>query len=154
MANHDAVPQTLLEKLKNGDVVPFVGAGVSMAIQSKATGKSLFPSWGQLLRVGIEKLESDGKLDIAKLVQASLEGGDYLLAADWLEKGLQGQLTGIVKQQIGKGRDEIQEDSLELAKRIWELAVLLSSLRTTTVLWNGLLQGQIADPLLIIKRMN
>jgi hypothetical protein len=45
------IPQTLAEQLRRGRVVPFVGAGVSMAVRG-ADGKGLFPSWGELLRRG------------------------------------------------------------------------------------------------------
>ena len=42
-------PKTLIDSLQNGQVIPFVGAGVSRAIQNKDTGKPLFPNWKELL---------------------------------------------------------------------------------------------------------
>jgi len=41
-------PKTLIDSLQNGQVIPFVGAGVSRAIQNKDTGKPLFPNWKEL----------------------------------------------------------------------------------------------------------
>ncbi|MFT5163799.1 MAG: hypothetical protein ACI9FJ_002396, partial [Alteromonadaceae bacterium] len=38
------IPESLKQALQNRTLVPFVGAGVSMSVLSKDTGKSLLPS--------------------------------------------------------------------------------------------------------------
>ncbi|BCM88963.1 hypothetical protein IAD21_00805 [Abditibacteriota bacterium] len=123
------LPQTLLGKLKTRQVVPFVGAGVSMAVKDKANGNALFPSWGQLLGAAEQKLRDDGKTEPADFVRALLEDRDYLGAAKWAEDGLKGQLPALIREQVGRARRNVQEDSLDLARLIWELG---SSLIITT----------------------
>ncbi|BCM89998.1 photosystem I assembly protein Ycf3 [Abditibacteriota bacterium] len=114
------LPQTLRDKLKARQVVPFVGAGVSMAVTDKDTGARLFPSWGDLLKAAEEKLRSDNKTE-ADLVAALLNDGDYLGAAGWAEEGLKGQLPSLIKQQVDKTDEQVEEGSLELARLTWQL---------------------------------
>ncbi|MFI3118681.1 MAG: hypothetical protein QX203_01715 [Methylococcaceae bacterium] len=43
------IPPKLIDSLAKGQVIPFVGAGVSMSVINKADNKPLFPSWSALL---------------------------------------------------------------------------------------------------------
>lgn len=53
------IPRTLAECLRTGKIVPFVGAGVSMAVRHKETHTPLFPSCKQLLERAAQRLEED-----------------------------------------------------------------------------------------------
>jgi hypothetical protein len=66
------IPQTLKAKLASRKVIPFVGAGVSMAILRKENGERLFPSWKELLNLSAERLEREGKSNDAAFVRAAL----------------------------------------------------------------------------------
>ena len=65
------IPQSLQEKIRAGKVIPFAGAGVSMAVLNKNTDKPLFPSWKQLLLQAADKLEKEKKLPTRKLCEVS-----------------------------------------------------------------------------------
>ena len=54
------IPRALRERLRAGRVIPFAGAGVSMAVRRDGDG-ALFPSWRQLLVRGADRLEEEGK---------------------------------------------------------------------------------------------
>jgi hypothetical protein len=81
------IPRSLEDGLRDGRVIPFVGAGVSMAVERIAGGR-IFPSWKQLLLDGAARLEREGKR--ADLVRALVEDDppDYLQAAQKLRDKL------------------------------------------------------------------
>jgi hypothetical protein len=110
----------LEEGLRDGRVIPFVGAGVSMAVE-RAGGGRIFPSWKQLLLNGAARLEREGKN--ANVVRALLEDDepDYLQAAQKLRDKL-GPLWGaFLKDEIDVSRAEIAGGSLALAQAVWRL---------------------------------
>ena len=47
----DNLPKNLQDNLKTHKVIPFVGAGVSMAVRDEGTGDALFPGWKTLLKL-------------------------------------------------------------------------------------------------------
>ena len=55
------IPKSLSDKLRKGHVVPFVGAGVSMNVRNRLSGKPIFPSWRQLLIDAADRLEHETK---------------------------------------------------------------------------------------------
>ena len=63
------IPQTLEDRLREGKVIPFVGAGVSMAVINRETGKRLFPSWSELLMRAADRLDEEGDPSFANLVR-------------------------------------------------------------------------------------
>jgi hypothetical protein len=111
----------LQDYLKANQVIPFVGAGVSMAVRSKGSDKSPFPSWWTLLEAAAVRLDQEQKADEAKRLRAVLADNDYLNAAYCAEKGLGSGLTRIIKENVDVSRNDIEEDSLKLARRIWKL---------------------------------
>jgi hypothetical protein len=84
------IPQTLQKRLGNRQVLPFVGAGVSMAIRHHATKDTLFPSWKKLLLSGADWLEQENKRPDAAIVRGFLEREkpNYLEAAKIAREGL------------------------------------------------------------------
>lgn len=58
------IPQSLLQAVSQGRIVPFVGSGASMAVK-----KGLFPSWDGLLLMLADKLEEESREDQANVVR-------------------------------------------------------------------------------------
>lgn len=105
-------------------VIPFVGAGVSMAVRDRDKGGRLFPSWQELLLRAAQRLEEEKKPSISKLVQSLLEIAppDYLEAAKRAKEGMPGAVWfQFLKEQLDPPRDRVLDDSLQLAKIIWQL---------------------------------
>ena len=73
-------PHGLIEKLHKGEVIPFVGAGVSRAVRD-LSGQPLFPSWPELLARAVERLRADQNHKKANRAAGELEDNDYLAAA-------------------------------------------------------------------------
>jgi hypothetical protein len=115
-----SLPRSLEEELRDGRVIPFVGAGVSMAVERVGGGR-LFPSWKQLLLDGADRLEQERKN--ADVVRALVNDDppDYLQAAQKLRDKL-GPLWGdFLKDAIDVPRSEVADWSLGLAQAVWRL---------------------------------
>ncbi len=114
------IPRSLEDGLRDGRVLPFVGAGVSMAVERIAGGR-IFPSWKQLLLDGAARLEREGKN--AGLVRALVEDDppDYLQAAQKLRDKLGPLWGGFLKDAIDVSRAEVANGSLALARAVWRL---------------------------------
>ncbi len=114
------IPRHLEDRLHDGRVIPFVGAGVSMAVERRGGGR-LFPSWKQLLLDGAARLEHDGKK--ADVVRALVEDDepDYLQAAKKLRDKLGARWGAFLKDAIDVPRAEVDDESLELARAMWRL---------------------------------
>jgi len=80
-------PHGLIEKLHKGEVIPFVGAGVSRAV-TDLSGQPLFPSWPELLARAVERLRADQNHKKANRAAGELEDNDYLAAAKTARDGL------------------------------------------------------------------
>ena len=63
-------PQELKQGLRDHKVIPFIGAGVSMAVRRRGSLEPLFPSWKQLLLSAADRLEKELKKADADLVKA------------------------------------------------------------------------------------
>src|SRR5215813_2371904 len=111
------IPKSLEDGLRDGRVIPFVGAGVSMAVE-RTEGGRIFPSWKQLLLDGAARAELDGKN--ANVVRALVEDDrpDYLQAAEKLRDKLGSLWGGFLKGAIDVSRAEVADGSLALAQAI------------------------------------
>lgn len=114
-------PQQLEESIKRGKVVPFIGAGVSMAVKNSANGGSLFPSWKTLLQCAAESLQTSGKSANAAIVSGFVSTNRFLEAAEEAKKSLGANWYSFLKQQFDHLRDDAADDSLELARKVWNL---------------------------------
>jgi len=118
------IPQRLRERLRTGKVIPFLGAGVSMSVLNKATGEALFPSWTQLLQRSADRLDAEQRTPYANTVRGQLQHDDldYLEIARTARKGLKGgNWFDFLKEQFDRPREEVKEESLNLAQAIWKL---------------------------------
>jgi hypothetical protein len=125
----DKIPESLIDALKRGEVVPFIGAGVSLAVRKKSADgtkpeESLFPSWKGYVKILAQTLIAEGKPDEANLVEAYIKSAKpkYLEAMQhafeelpkpvWYEK---------LNEHFKKDEREAAPDSLELPQLIWQL---------------------------------
>lgn len=117
------LPRTLVEAARSGRLVPFVGAGVSMAVY-RTDGTRAFPSWAELLDASAERVEEEGHPEHSQAIRALLRlpkpdffdiakrARDVLGLATWRR---------FLVEQLAPARAEIADDSLALAKAIWAL---------------------------------
>jgi tetratricopeptide (TPR) repeat protein len=119
----DAIPKALRERLRERRVIPFVGAGVSMAVNHRQTGKTLFPSWKSLLLAAADRLEEENKRPDANIVRGFLqrENPNYLEAAKNAREGLGSIWFEFLKDQIDLPRGDVFDSSLDLARAVWQL---------------------------------
>ncbi len=119
-----AIPETLKNKLANGQVIPFVGAGVSMSVMQKTDpSKRLFPSWKELLLKAAEKLTTESKEPNSQIVKGFLgiSPPDYYSAAEHARKGLGSLWYDLLKEQIDRSENDADQASLEFPKSLWKL---------------------------------
>lgn len=114
------IPKPLIEALQENEVIPFIGAGVSMAVLHAETGKPLFPSWKELLEHAAEKLHKT-RSSHAKLVEGFLEENEFLESATKAKKGLDGQWSDFLKSQFDVNTKDVNKESLRLAQAVWKL---------------------------------
>src|SRR5688500_9405434 len=118
-----SVPGSLRDKLGEGRVVPFVGAGVSMRVLDRHTREPLFPSWRNLLLGAAERLEYETKPAEANVVRSLLDvqPPDFLDAAKRARQSLGSVWYSFLKDALEIEFERIDPGSLELARRIWRL---------------------------------
>lgn len=118
-----AIPATLIERLRSHRLVPFVGAGVSMAVKAKLTDAPLFPSWQLLLQRAADRLGTENKGKFATLVRSltDIDPPNYLQAAHYAHQGLGPLWYTFLKEQFDRRRDEAVDSTLDLARAVWAL---------------------------------
>lgn len=119
-----AFPETLVRSLAARKVVPFIGAGVSMAVLKRGTSTRLYPSWAELLHRAAERLRAEQRRQHAGMVDNLIELGrpkHFLEAARWARDGLGPAWTDFLRGQFEHPRDSVDEASLELAQLVWGL---------------------------------
>ncbi|HEY4308371.1 MAG TPA: SIR2 family protein [Pirellulales bacterium] len=115
-------PATLLSSLRDGKVIPFVGAGVSRALLD-IDGMPLFPTWSELLDRAADRLDKEGKADYASLVRSliRIDKPNFLDAAKYAKDGLEANWFSFLKDQLDYPRDAVLNQSLDLPQSIWRL---------------------------------
>lgn len=124
------IPDDLKRSLLEGRVLPFVGAGVSMAVKNVAGG-SLFPDWKGLLAGAAAWLDAQREVEHAAELRNSLDASDVDLLR--VAQEAQGALGSIwyeyLKSVLDPPHSRAHPDSLRLARAVW---MLRSSLVVTT----------------------
>ncbi|MCP3915464.1 MAG: SIR2 family protein [bacterium] len=108
-------PGELLAAVRSGEVVPFVGAGLSVSVD-----RTLFPGWKELVQALADKT-IDEKLDASKIAQAIAQGkleDAAQHALDGLGKKLFG---GVVVDKFGKGWNDAVNADLSAVSALWRL---------------------------------
>jgi tetratricopeptide (TPR) repeat protein len=124
------LPDSLKQALQARNVIPFVGAGVSLAVKDKQ-GESLFPSWRNLLLGAVERLKNENRNSKAMRVEGAISDNppDFLDAAKQASEGLGSQWYDYLGNVFDRRFDEVEVNSLELARLLWQLG---SNLIVTT----------------------
>ena len=140
-------PRGLVRALRAGHVVPFAGAGVSMAVQRldrQGQPERLFPSWKELLEKAAAQLCDENRLPEAALVRALLgvKPPRFLQAAEEARSGLKGAWSRLMRSEFGPGDDGVVQESRDLARAVWALA---NSVVITTN-YDNVLQWTCPDP--------
>lgn len=131
------IPEPLIKALIDKTVVPFIGAGVSRAVEKKEKDLTkdfnpLFPNWKEFLDYSVEKLKSKKEFDEAEDIEKilSLKQPMYLEVARRASKTLGETLWHqMLKAKLDRKKSDANEDSLKLPKLVWELG---SNLLITT----------------------
>lgn len=115
------IPASLTKAIQNRNVIPFIGAGVSMAVDDVQTGKPLFPSWPQALHNAAKILTDDGNHDAANQIRACLTTtpADYLEAAEIAHDNLNWEEFLVDMFDLDFKRAKF--NSLDLARSVWKL---------------------------------
>ena len=128
------LPQSLKEALFSKDILPLVGAGVSMSIRNKS-GDQVFPSWKSLLESAAIKIKSENDDVNSGLIELFLQGGDYQQAAKYAHKGLEkGLWHNFIEEQFDIDLTSLEEKSAELPKAIWGLSNQIITLNYDRIL--------------------
>jgi tetratricopeptide (TPR) repeat protein len=120
---------SLVEELKAKRVIPFIGAGVSRAIEKreKVSAESfnpLFSSWKEFLVFAAKKLRRERNFTAAKDIinLLRLSQPKYLEAAQIAYDSLDVPLWNkLLKESFEVDEDKAQSESLELAQLVWQL---------------------------------
>jgi len=117
------VPTDLAEQLRERRVIPFVGAGVSMAVHD-CGGQRVFPDWRTLVNRGCAALEGANKSDKAHAARALAGIDDLIRAAELIREHLpSSRWADFLRKQFDPDPDavSIDESSLELPRLVWRL---------------------------------
>ena len=128
------IPEDLHRAFESNNLIPVVGAGVSMSLTDKS-GKKIFPSWGELLGLAADELEHAGKENLAIAIRALLNLGEFQQAAKYARQGLTGTLwSQFFRKYFEEPLTRVSEDSKILPRTIWRLGNRLLTLNYDKVL--------------------
>jgi hypothetical protein len=128
--NEIKIPNPLREFLANGEVIPLIGAGVSMSINT-TKGEKAFPSWPELLSNAAEKLEKED----SQLVKLQVKRGKLQRAAEEAQELLTGRPWGnFLNSQFSVDFKELDLSCKALPKAIWQLSNRVVTLNYDKVL--------------------
>jgi Cdc6-like AAA superfamily ATPase len=124
------LPDSLKNRLANGEIIPLIGAGVSMSVKTKQ-GEKAFPSWPELLTNAADKLEAEDrqlvKLQVkrGKLQRAAQEAQELLSGRSWIE---------FLNSQFSIDFTQLDDDCKALPQAIWQLSNRVVTLNYDRVL--------------------
>ncbi|HEX2205549.1 MAG TPA: SIR2 family protein [Longimicrobium sp.] len=118
-----AIAEDLRQSLREGRVVPFVGAGVSRPVVDRATGAPMFQTWPGLLRRAAERLERGPRRAAAETLRARLAAPrpDYPEIAREARRALGLEWYAFLKEEIDPDLDRADPESFALARAVWGL---------------------------------
>lgn len=137
-------PRSLVEALRRKQLVPFVGAGVAMAVRRASDGRPLFPSWPALLTAAAARLAEEGRHKDAALVNAllALDTPRLLETAQEAKRALGPTWNRFLVEQLSPDANDVQPASLELARLVWGLGSKL----VITTNFDAVLRWACPDP--------
>lgn len=147
-AQAGGLPQTLIDALHAGRLVPFAGAGVSMAVHDmRRTGQQeprLFPSWPALLEEAAKWLDRDQHPGDAMAVRGALtkRHPSFLEAAQAARDGLGAVFYRLLREVFDPPAERVAPESLALARALWRLGSKL----VVTTNYDRVLQWACPEP--------
>ncbi|WP_232525518.1 SIR2 family protein [Pseudoalteromonas sp. 1_2015MBL_MicDiv] len=128
------IPTSLQNRIANGEVIPLIGAGVSMSVITNM-GITAFPSWEELLNAAAEKLAGELKEDESTIVKLQIKKKKFHNAAKEVIEGLQGRVWyNFLDSKFNINFDELNETSKLLPHTIWQLSNRVVTLNYDKVL--------------------
>ena len=128
------IPTSLQKRIANGEVIPLIGAGVSMSVITNM-GIRAFPSWEELLNAAAEKLADELKDDESTIVKLQVKTKKFHDAAKGAIEGLQGrEWHKFLDSKFNINFDELNETSKSLPHTIWQLSNRVITLNYDKVL--------------------
>ena len=130
----DNLPPELIKARQNNELIPLVGAGVSMSLKD-VEGNRLFPSWTELLRYAADALDNGTTEKYSTSIKAMLGLDDFQRAAEYARKGLDGTPWGkFFHKHFEEPLAKISDESMVLPKAIWEIGNRIVTLNYDKVL--------------------
>lgn len=128
--NEIQIPDFLIKYLAKGEVVPLIGAGVSMSVKNKE-GSKVFPSWPQLLENAASNLDGED----SQLVKLQVKRGKLQRAAEEAQELLSGRpWHDFITSQFSINFKELDDSCKMLPKAIWQLSNRVVTLNYDKVL--------------------
>ncbi len=113
------LPQSLVDALRAGTLIPFVGAGVSVGAVRQLPPQYRFPDWKGLIEALADRLVAEGMADNAATVRATLANDAMAAAAQAMQflgrKPFQEVMESLFDRLCPRGAD------LSLVSAIWQL---------------------------------
>lgn len=126
------LPRELIEAVRRHQVVPFVGAGVSMGVK-----RALFPSWKQLLEGLAERLEQEALPEsVIAEVRRRIAGQEFLEAAELAFKEMGAfRFNRFLRERLRVRRPG--DADLSVVRALWALKpeVMLTTNYDDVLLW-------------------
>ena len=122
------IPDVLIDKIKQNEIIPFVGAGISTGVKDNK-GNPLFLNWNELLLSSVNILNNNNMEAKANFIQSAIEVAEssecYLNIADNIKKYLSSQWKDFLNDNFNKNFNDINNATLNIPKEIWNLGNLV-----------------------------
>jgi hypothetical protein len=129
-----SIPQDLINACNSKNLIPVIGAGVSMSLRTPS-GTRPFPSWKELLEKAATKIATQSLPDIAEGIHAMIKLQRYHTAAELAREGLGGRLwSSFFHENFSVRKEQISSQSLDLPRAVWVLGNRLMTLNYDKVL--------------------
>lgn len=134
-SNTPQLPDELLKAAKNNQLIPIIGAGVSMSVSKtiqdengETKNVSVFPSWKELLLRAADEVAKHDE-DQATMVEISVKKQKWQRAAEDAKEGLEGEAWNqFLDKQFNIDHNLLNPLSASLPQAIWQLSDNIISL--------------------------
>lgn len=135
----ETLPKKFVDRLKENRIIPFVGAGVSMAIKDKMGGK-VFPSWVELLSESAKVLRAENKIQTANEIGRLLakSNPDCYLAAEIAKAAMGQQWFEFLSNQFDPKSSTIDTETLALPRSVWSIGsqLIITTNYDRSLIWS------------------
>jgi nucleoside phosphorylase len=115
-------PRSLVKAVEKGQVIPFAGSGVAMALKGP-DGGSLVPDWRGLLYAAADWLDDEQRPEEAALLRQRLKADPtFAEAFRTVYKEIGTEFLSFLQDKLDPPREAVNDESLELARAVWRLS--------------------------------